>query len=327
MRGDLGGLTSSKSIESFRLSSRNRPCPSWRRTVFAFTRILPRSSGSPTTTSPSLLGLSLRHRRAGSGGQPEAGSRQAPCVGCDRLRVLGRGRDPRRASRISPNGRWRHLPPARRLVLQPRGHTRLRQRQQCRLLAEHPGHRAPPGRTGCLRRRNAAGHHRHAVGRECRRTLLRRHRSNAWPGSAAAAGTPPESLHSSQAADSTGRAAGHRRRPRRVLAPRNWRGVYCLGRPRRPGARPTENPPTDWDFPAVVLDKLIPLTPFWQGVCDDLKRGEIMMSAGQYVYTPDDQPLIGPAAGSARLLSELWLLGWGDACGRSRPALSRPGHG
>ena len=57
---------------------------------------------------------------------------------------------------------------------------------------------------------------------------------------------------------------------------------------------PRERLPTDWDFPATVLDKLIPLTPFWEKVCDNLKRGDVMLSAGQYVYTPDDQPLIGP---------------------------------
>jgi sarcosine oxidase, subunit beta len=57
---------------------------------------------------------------------------------------------------------------------------------------------------------------------------------------------------------------------------------------------PSENLPTDWDYPAIVLDKLIPLTPFWEQVCDDLKHGQVLLSAGQYVYTPDDQPLIGP---------------------------------
>jgi sarcosine oxidase subunit beta len=57
---------------------------------------------------------------------------------------------------------------------------------------------------------------------------------------------------------------------------------------------PREHLPTDWDFPATVLDKLIPLTPFWETVCDNLKRSDVMLSAGQYVYTPDDQPLIGP---------------------------------
>jgi sarcosine oxidase subunit beta len=58
--------------------------------------------------------------------------------------------------------------------------------------------------------------------------------------------------------------------------------------------KPSEHLPTDWDFPATVLEKLIPLTPFWETVCDNLKRRDVMLSAGQYVYTPDDQPLIGP---------------------------------
>jgi len=57
---------------------------------------------------------------------------------------------------------------------------------------------------------------------------------------------------------------------------------------------PSEHLPTDWDYPAIVLDKLIQLTPFWEVICDKLKRGDVMLSAGQYVYTPDDQPLIGP---------------------------------
>ena len=56
---------------------------------------------------------------------------------------------------------------------------------------------------------------------------------------------------------------------------------------------PSEHLPTDWDFPANVLERLIPLTPFWETVSDNLKRRDVMLSAGQYVYTPDDQPLIG----------------------------------
>jgi len=64
--------------------------------------------------------------------------------------------------------------------------------------------------------------------------------------------------------------------------------------PDDPVREPSENLPTQWDYPAIVLDKLIPLTPFWETICDNLKRGDVLLSAGQYVYTPDDQPLIGP---------------------------------
>jgi sarcosine oxidase subunit beta len=59
-------------------------------------------------------------------------------------------------------------------------------------------------------------------------------------------------------------------------------------------SEPAEELPLDWDFPAIVLDKLIDLNPFWEEIADDLKSEEVHPSAGQYVYTPDDQPLIGP---------------------------------
>jgi sarcosine oxidase subunit beta len=58
--------------------------------------------------------------------------------------------------------------------------------------------------------------------------------------------------------------------------------------------QPSEHLPTEWDFAANTLDKLIPLTPFWEEVCAGLKHKDVLLSAGQYVYTPDDQPLIGP---------------------------------
>jgi len=57
---------------------------------------------------------------------------------------------------------------------------------------------------------------------------------------------------------------------------------------------PAEELPTEWDFAAIVLEKLIRLNPFWEDIADTLKGEEIHPSAGQYVYTPDEQPLIGP---------------------------------
>jgi sarcosine oxidase subunit beta len=57
---------------------------------------------------------------------------------------------------------------------------------------------------------------------------------------------------------------------------------------------PVEDVPTEWGFPAVTLEKLIELTPFWEEIADGLKKADLQLSAGYYVYTPDDQPLIGP---------------------------------
>ncbi|MEI7599909.1 MAG: FAD-binding oxidoreductase [Aestuariivirga sp.] len=59
-------------------------------------------------------------------------------------------------------------------------------------------------------------------------------------------------------------------------------------------ANPVEDVPTDWDFAAVLLDKITALSPFWAGVAETLSSSDLTTTAGYYMYTPDDQPLIGP---------------------------------
>jgi sarcosine oxidase subunit beta len=63
--------------------------------------------------------------------------------------------------------------------------------------------------------------------------------------------------------------------------------------PDEPGSEPSENLPTDRYFAARTIEYLTRLFPFWDDVAPGLKASDIMTSAGQYVYTPDDQPLIG----------------------------------
>jgi sarcosine oxidase subunit beta len=64
--------------------------------------------------------------------------------------------------------------------------------------------------------------------------------------------------------------------------------------PDEPAGEPAEELPTDWDFAAIVLDKLVRLNPFWEEIAETLKGEDLHPSAGQYVYTPDEQPIIGP---------------------------------
>jgi sarcosine oxidase subunit beta len=64
--------------------------------------------------------------------------------------------------------------------------------------------------------------------------------------------------------------------------------------PDEPVSRPSEIVHTDWEFPAVTLEKVKRLTPFFEEVEKTLRQPHINTSAGFYVYTPDDQPLIGP---------------------------------
>jgi sarcosine oxidase subunit beta len=64
--------------------------------------------------------------------------------------------------------------------------------------------------------------------------------------------------------------------------------------PDEPVSEPAEELPTDPYFAAIALDKLTRLCPFWEEVATGLKKADVRPGAGQYVYTPDDQPLIGP---------------------------------
>ena len=59
-------------------------------------------------------------------------------------------------------------------------------------------------------------------------------------------------------------------------------------------ANPVEDVPTDWDYAAVLLDKITGLSPFWAEVAETLSSTDLTTTAGYYMYTPDDQPLIGP---------------------------------
>jgi sarcosine oxidase subunit beta len=77
-----------------------------------------------------------------------------------------------------------------------------------------------------------------------------------------------------------------------------WRpevGGAALGwaLPEPPG-KPLESVPTDWTFPAVVLEGVSRLTPFWAEVAEGLTRENVFLSAGQYTCTPDHKPVIGP---------------------------------
>lgn len=60
--------------------------------------------------------------------------------------------------------------------------------------------------------------------------------------------------------------------------------------------QPLEEVPTDWEYPAVLLDKITKLSPFWAQVAETLSSNDVHASAGSYMHTPDDQPLIGPVA-------------------------------
>ncbi|MBT3175345.1 MAG: FAD-binding oxidoreductase [Desulfobacula sp.] len=78
-----------------------------------------------------------------------------------------------------------------------------------------------------------------------------------------------------------------------------WRpeagGVLCAWvDPDEPESPPADELPTDWDFAAESIYRASRLNPFFETISDDLKAEDIDVSAGMYVYTPDDKPVIGP---------------------------------
>jgi len=69
-----------------------------------------------------------------------------------------------------------------------------------------------------------------------------------------------------------------------------------------PPSEPLEYVPTDWEFPARVLDGVARITPFWNDIIPQLKRTDLGLVAGQYTEAPDLNPLIGAAQ-----IEGLWL--------------------
>lgn len=62
-----------------------------------------------------------------------------------------------------------------------------------------------------------------------------------------------------------------------------------------PETPPSEELPTDWDFAAESIHRVSRLNPFFESIADTIVASDINVSAGQYVYTPDDKPVIGPS--------------------------------
>jgi len=63
--------------------------------------------------------------------------------------------------------------------------------------------------------------------------------------------------------------------------------------PEEPG-EPLEQVPADWTFPALVMEAVARLSPFWEQIAAHLKTSNLFLSAGQYTVTPDHKPIIGP---------------------------------
>ncbi|MBM4464542.1 MAG: FAD-binding oxidoreductase [Chloroflexi bacterium] len=80
--------------------------------------------------------------------------------------------------------------------------------------------------------------------------------------------------------------------------------------PEEPG-EPLEKVPTDWAFPALVMEEMSRLAPFWEEVMGRLTRDSVFLSAGQYTCTPDSKPILGPSPDVEGLFFNLGYSGHG----------------
>ena len=87
-------------------------------------------------------------------------------------------------------------------------------------------------------------------------------------------------------------------------------GALGWATPEEPG-EPMEKVPTDWTFPALVLEEVSKLAPFWEEVMGRLTRDSVFLSAGQYTCTPDSKPILGPSPDVEGLFFNLGYSGHG----------------
>jgi len=76
-------------------------------------------------------------------------------------------------------------------------------------------------------------------------------------------------------------------------------------------SEPLEKVPTDWTFPAVAIEEVSKLAPFWEEVVGRLTRDSVFVSAGQYTCTPDSKPILGPSPDVEGLFFNLGYSGHG----------------
>lgn len=81
-----------------------------------------------------------------------------------------------------------------------------------------------------------------------------------------------------------------------------------------PATEPADPVPTDWTFPAVVMDAASRAVPFWGTIADRLTAAELSLSAGQYTCTADGLPIVG-GCGVEGLFLHTGDNGWGIEAG------------
>lgn len=72
----------------------------------------------------------------------------------------------------------------------------------------------------------------------------------------------------------------------------NLRGAILAVNTEEPPGEPADHIQADWEFPALAMDAVTRITPFWGEVAENLRKGDLDVRAGQYDMTPDAKPII-----------------------------------
>ncbi len=70
------------------------------------------------------------------------------------------------------------------------------------------------------------------------------------------------------------------------------RGAILAFNTDEPPGEPSDFIKPDWEFPALAMDAVIRITPFWEQVAENLRKDDLDVRAGQYDMTPDAKPII-----------------------------------
>ena len=76
----------------------------------------------------------------------------------------------------------------------------------------------------------------------------------------------------------------------------HWRpegrgAILAVNTDEAPG-EPSDDIKSDWEFPALALDAVMRVSPFWEQIAETLRKGDLDVRAGQYDMTPDAKPII-----------------------------------
>ena len=238
----------------------------------ASTRRSRRRPASRLVDRAPAAGLAVPHGRRRRAGGVRAVRRGHPLLRRARLRAPRRRRVRRRFPWVAERITAATFRACDGWVSPVRGRPRPGPASAARAPPRDGGARDRGGRRAGHRGADRAGRHRHAARRGLGRAVLATAGRHGGRRPAGDDGPPPPGDDRAPAGDPGRRPDDARRGHPRLLAARGRRRVPGHG-PGPAGTEPADPVPTDWTFPAVVMDAASRAVPFWSGDRRPADRG------------------------------------------------------